>query len=330
MMKMGIVGTGMMLNFHCSAFNQLPNISVHGCTREYYGTKGEQKIQKKSLEKVAEKLGIKAYPNFEEMVNDKELTFLVITSINSHHYDHIIQALKKGKHILVEKPVITDIRQLNEIKEQARAKNLLVFPGHNFVYRPAVLTAKEIIDEGKLGTIVYASFISCFRSGEVHSHGWRASEELASGGALMDSGHHQVYQSLYLLGKPKLIHGFTSNQILKHMEGEDFAMINAYYEDGFIANIGQGHSSDFGDLISGIKIVGEKGNILITDTCYHNGEKISETTDYATSFYHQAKYFVNFLDQQLRPISSLIDVRNSLEIIYAAYKSAKQNKVILL
>mgnify|MGYP006114946791 CR=1 FL=1 len=42
MMKMGIVGTGMMLNFHYSAFSQLPNISVHGCTREYYGTKGGQ------------------------------------------------------------------------------------------------------------------------------------------------------------------------------------------------------------------------------------------------------------------------------------------------
>lgn len=326
--NLGIVGAGMMLHYHLSAFSKLPNVTVKGCTREFYGADEKQNLQRKSLEKKAAKLGIKPYANFEKMVNDEELQALVIASINPYHYDHIIQALDKGKHVLVEKPVVTDFDHLDDIIAKAGEKERLIFPSHNFVYRPAVIKGKEIIDSGALGTIVYSSFISCFRSGEVHAHGWRASAALSKGGALMDSGHHQIYQSLYLLGMPKLIHGLKSKQVLKHMEVEDFAMINAYYEDGAIASIGQGHSSNYGDVVSGIKIVGEKGNIVISDACYYNGQKVAEDADYANSFYHQAKYFIASLIDKGEPLSNLEDVRNTLKIIYAAYKSAENEQVI--
>lgn len=326
--NLGIVGTGMMLDYHFNAFSKLPNVRVKGCTREFYGEDEKQKLQQRSLEEKAAKLNIKPYSNFDEMVNDGELQALVIASINPYHCDHIMKALDRGKHVLGEKPVVTEFDDLDKIIAKSKEKNLLVFPSHNFVYRPVVVKAKEIMDSGALGTIVYSSFISCFRSGEVHAHGWRASATLSKGGALMDSGHHQVYQSLYLLGMPKLIHGFKSNQVLKHMEVEDFAMINAYYKDGSIANIGQGHASNHGDVVSGIKIIGEKGNIVISDACYYNGQKVEVDADYASSFYHQAKYFIDCMLKGAKPLSSLEDVRNTLQVIYAAYKSADNKQVI--
>jgi predicted dehydrogenase len=326
--KLGIVGTGMMLDYHLKAFNKLPNASVKGCTRAFYGDAEKQIIQNKSLEEIATKRGIIPYSNFEEMLNDRDLQAIIIASINPYHFDHIMMALEKGKHVLVEKPVVTDFDHLDAIVAKAREKGLLVFPSHNFVYRPVVIKAKEIIDSGVLGTIIYSSFISCFRSNEVHAHGWRASAELSKGGALMDSGHHQIYQSLFLLGMPKLIHGFKSRQVLKHMEVEDFAMITAYYGDGSIANIGQGHSSNYGDVVSGIKIVGENGNIVISDACYYNGQKVAEDADYANSFYHQAQFFIDSLRNKKKPLSGLTDVRNTLETIYAAYKSAENEQVV--
>lgn len=326
--KLGIVGTGMMLDYHLKAFNKLPNVSVKGCTRAFYGDAEKQLIQRKSLEEIAAKREIVAYPDFEKMLDDKDLQAIIIASINPWHFDHVMMALDRGKHVLVEKPLVTDFDHLDAIMDKAREKGLMVFPSHNFVYRPVVIKAKEIVDSGVLGTIIYSSFISCFRSGEVHAHGWRASAELSKGGALMDSGHHQIYQSLYLLGVPKLVHAFKSNKVLKHMEVEDFAMINAYYGDGSIANIGQGHSSNYGDVVSGIKIVGENGNIVISDACYYNGQKVAEDADYANSFCHQAKFFINSLSNQKKPLSGLADVRNTLKITYAAYKSAENEQVI--
>jgi predicted dehydrogenase len=329
-LNIGIVGTGMMLDYHFDAFNKLPNVKILGCTRQYYGSPGEQKSQQKYLSKKAQKLGIKAYPHFKEMVQVEDIHALVIASINPFHFDQIMEALKYGKHVLAEKPVVTDVNHIDMLASQRIEYGKVLFPGHNFVYRPVVRKAKEIIQSAELGMIIYASFISCFRSGKVHSHGWRASAKLSSGGALMDSGHHQIYQSLFLLGKPIRLQAFTSKQIMTHMEVEDFAMINAIYDDGFITNIGQGHSSDYGDVISGIKIIGEKGNLVITDACYHNGEKIIEDADYKNSFCHQAKYFVDCVENGSPPLSGLEDVKDTLQIIFGAYTSASENKVVVI
>ncbi len=326
--NIGIVGIGMMLEYHFNAFSKIPDVFIKGCTREYYGNNGQKEKQKLSLKNATNKLGIKAYSDYDEMINDPEINTIIIASINPHHFEHIIKALNSGKNVLVEKPVVTDFNHLDEVIIKSQEKSLLVFPSHNFIYRPVISKAKEIIDSEVLGTIVYSQFISCFRSGEEHAHGWRASAELSSGGALMDSGHHQVYQSLYLLGMPEKIHGFKTKQVLTHAEVEDFAMINAYYRNGSIANIGQGHASNFGDVVSGIKIVGEKGNLVITDACYHNGEKIVGDADYANSFYHQAKYFVDCILKNKKPLSGLEDVRDTLKIIYAAYQSAEVDEVI--
>ncbi|MCB9289379.1 MAG: Gfo/Idh/MocA family oxidoreductase [Lewinellaceae bacterium] len=326
--NIGIVGTGMMLDYHFEAFSQLPEAQVKGCTREYYGDAEQQALQRKSLEKAATELGIFPYPDFEAMAGDEQLDALVIASINPYHYPHIIKALDSGKHVLAEKPVATNTIHLEEISELSRQSGLLVFPSHNFVYRPAVAKAKEILDSGVLGTIVYSSFISCFRTGDEHARGWRASAELSGGGALMDSGYHQVYQALHLLGMPQLVQSFKSKLVLKHMEVEDFAMINARYENGAIANIGQGHGTAFGDVASGIKIVGEKGNIVITDACYHNGQKVAGDAGYANSFRHQARYFIECLKNEGHPLSTLEDARNTLKIINAAYESAENNQVI--
>jgi hypothetical protein len=55
----------------------------------------------------------------------------------------------------------------------------------------------------------------------------------------MDSGHHVVYQSLFLLGKPFKLQAFKSKIILKQMDGEDTAQINLLYPDDSMSVIMQ-------------------------------------------------------------------------------------------
>src|SRR6476620_2196433 len=94
------------------------------------------------------------------MVEDPAIDGLVIGSVNTEHYSQIMQAIELGKPLLVEKPVVTDFGELEEIIRYAAEKNVPVMPAHNFVYRQAVQDAKKILESGKLGTVTYASFIS--------------------------------------------------------------------------------------------------------------------------------------------------------------------------
>lgn len=326
--KIGIVGTGMMFEYHLRAFSRVPGVRVTGCTREYYGDQSQRALQWEKLNETALKYGLRLYENYDAMLDDAEIDIIVVASINPFHREHILKAIESGKDVLAEKPVVTSLAEMDEIMERAFVSQRLVFPSHNFVYRPGVRAAKKILDSGALGTLVYSSFVSCFRSNDEHAGGWRASAKLSSGGALMDSGYHQIYQSLYLLGEPDQIQCFLSKQVHVQMEVEDFAMINASYSDGSIANIGQGHSSAFGDVVSGIRILGEKGNIVITDACYWNGNKIADDVDYSDSFFHQANYFINCLRRGAEPLSDLRDSKRTLSIILSAYDSAEKRQII--
>jgi predicted dehydrogenase len=318
-LKIGLAGTGFISKFHYDGFLKNENAAIVGmCTHS----------NQEKLHRMCGEWGIKPYGSYTEMVEDPDIDALVIGSVNTEHYNQIMKAIELGKPVLAEKPVVTDFRQLDEIIRYVKEKKVPVMPAHNFVYRKAIQDAKNILDSGKLGTVTYASFMSTHTLSDDHSTGWRGKKELSFGGALMDSGHHQVYMSLYFMGMPKKLQAFKSNLVLSGMEGEDIAQVNVTYAHNTLGCIMQSWTSNFGDGINGIKIMGNKGQILITDALYFIGNKLSDDVDYARSFVHQANAFTDYVFNGIEPISTLEDVRNTLRIIFSAYESSEKGIVV--
>ena len=320
--------SGFISAFHYNAFSKIENVEIKGCTRDFYGDEIKRKKQIENLQEKCSEWNIKPYNNYDEMVDDPEIDALIIMSVTSCHYSQIIKALDNNKHVLVEKALVTDLSHLDKIEKYSQNKDLVIFPGHNLVYRDAVIKAKEIIEGGKLGKVFYSAFIGTKLASR--SVGWRSKKFLSGGGALMDSGHHLVYMSLYLMGMPEKIHSFKSKLLFKNMECEDIAQINLLYPDDSIGCIMQSWVSNYGAGINGVKIFGDKGQILITDALYYNSEKISSDVAYDNSFYNQAKAFVDCIIKGKEPVSTLDDVRNALRLIYGAYESSDNSKVIEL
>jgi predicted dehydrogenase len=326
--KIGIVGTGFISDFHFNGFYKNPNAEVVGITRDFYGDEKSIEKQKSDLLMKSEEFNVKSFENYEEMVSSNSIDALVIGSINPLHYNQIIHAIDFNKPLLVEKPVLTNLDQLREIQQLSKEKDFKIFPGHNFVYRESVQMAKKIIEEGSLGEIIHSSFISTHTIPEKHAFGWRSKQSLSSGGALMDSGHHLVYQSLFLLGTPQKIHGFIGKKVLKNMEGEDLAQLSLIYPNGSMAVIMQSWSTNHSGIVNGINIMGTEGSLSITDGLYFNGEKINIDVEYENSFVNQAQAFTDFIILDKNPISTLDDVENTLGIIYRAYESNKNDIVL--
>ena len=325
-----LMGSGFISDFHYNGFSKIENVEITGCASNFAGDENEIKRQKGIFRNKCEQWNITQYNNFDEMVADPNVDALVIMSINPEHFSQIMKAVENGKHVIAEKPVVADLSQLDEIEKAAEEKGVIIFPAHNFIYKGAVQEAKKIIESGKLGRIFYSSFIGTQLLSEAHSLGWRSRKSLSYGGALMDSGHHLVYMSLYLMGMPKEIHSFKSKLLFKDMECEDIAQVNLLYPDNSIGCIMQSWVSNYGAGINGVKIFGDKGQILITDALYYNSEKINSDTAYDNSFYNQAKAFVDCIIKGKKPVSTLDDARNALRLIYGAYESSDNNKVIEL
>ena len=99
--------------------------------------------------------GIKVTDNTDLIFKDNDINAVVIATPVRSHFDLTMQALDSGKHVLVEKPMATNIEEVRKIGKLANKKDLIAMVGHTFLFNNAVRYVKKIIDEGELGDIRY-------------------------------------------------------------------------------------------------------------------------------------------------------------------------------
>ena len=317
-----ISGAGWIADFYYNAYSQLKNnFDLKGCA----GNPSEEGHRR--LSGKCNQWGTKTFDSFEDLLADSEIQGVGIFSPTHLHFKQAMAAMEKGKHVLVEKPVALDVFELNQLKETALKNNVILFPGHNFIYRPVVKKAKAIVDSGVLGKISYGSFRAVHFIPDEHAAGWRKKFNYSGGGAMMDSGTHLVYQLLYLLGKPEFFSCFSGTHHYFGMDGEDTCQISMQFRDGIIGQVFQSWSAS--DSSAGeIRIEGDKGVLLITDSLYLNGEEIEDDSSYESSFYHTLKAFGGCITDGAAPLSGIDEAVLTLKLIQDSYESAKSRKVM--
>lgn len=98
---------------------------------------------------------IKAVLNADDIISDSEIDALIIATPVFTHFDLAKKALLQGKHVLLEKPMASSVKECEILIDLARQKNLLLMVDHTFLYTGAVEKMKEIIEGGTLGTVKY-------------------------------------------------------------------------------------------------------------------------------------------------------------------------------
>ncbi len=101
--------------------------------------------------------GARTSADFNEVLADPTIDAVSIATPPATHYPLVKRALEAGKHVLVEKPLATEVAQAEELMELANARNLTLMPGHTFLYSPAVNKVRELIDSGELGEIYFVT-----------------------------------------------------------------------------------------------------------------------------------------------------------------------------
>ena len=93
--------------------------------------------------------------NVQDIVDDSSIDAVIIATPFKTHYDFAIMMIKAGKHVLVEKPMASNLSEIEEMRALIQKKNLIAMVGHTFLYNSAVRYVKNIIDSGDLGDIRY-------------------------------------------------------------------------------------------------------------------------------------------------------------------------------
>jgi predicted dehydrogenase len=98
---------------------------------------------------------IRTYADVDSMLVDAEVDAVVIATPVASHFPLAMQALRAGKHVLVEKPMTSTVAEGEELVAEARSRGLTLMVDHTFIYTSAVRKIHELVNDGQLGELYY-------------------------------------------------------------------------------------------------------------------------------------------------------------------------------
>ncbi|PFA70497.1 oxidoreductase [Bacillus sp. AFS015802] len=157
----------------------------------------------------------------------EDIDLVVITTPNHLHYQMIKQSLLSGKHVIVEKPFVTDSREGEELLTLAEERGLHLSVFHNRRWDADFLTIQKLLKEETLGKIyTYEAHFDRFRP--TIKDRWKENK-MEGAGVLYDLGSHLLDQALTLFGTPKWVQADVFPQ-RNPDKAEDYFLITLGYD----------------------------------------------------------------------------------------------------
>lgn len=160
-------------------------------------------------ENLAKGSGAKVFDDWRGLLALPEVEIVVIATLHDSLAEITLAAVEAGKHVLVEKPAARSATELEPVMAAAEKHGVKVHVGFNHRYHRALRKAKEIIDAGELGELMFirARYGHGARIG--YDKEWRANPALSGGGELIDQGPHLIDLSRWFLGDFAEVQGFA-------------------------------------------------------------------------------------------------------------------------
>lgn len=250
--NIGIVGAGLIADFHARAIGDIHNAVLKGVCDSGSG----------SGKKLASKYNCTYFKNYKALIASEEIDIIAIATPSGFHLEPAIFAAEYGKHVLCEKPLeITTDRIDQMIHAHKKSKTYLggIFP---FRYNQTLRLIKSAVDEGRLGTVTYAAVhIPWWRNKTYYTESnWHGTWDLDGGGALMNQSIHMIDTLLHLMGPVKQIHAFANNSA-HPIETEDTAVAILQFENNALGSI-YGSTGAFPGEFRQLEIRGTQGSIV--------------------------------------------------------------------
>jgi predicted dehydrogenase len=160
---------------------------------------------------------------FDDLLAD-DVDAVVLATPIATHFDLARRALGAGKHVLVEKPLAATVHEAEELRRLALERELIVMPGHTFLYSPAVLAIKRMLEDGELGGVHFAT--SSRVNLGIHQR---------DNSVVRDLAPHDFSILTYWMGAAAFVRAIGRDAIVDDVV--DVAFIDVGYPDGCLARL---------------------------------------------------------------------------------------------
>lgn len=325
MINLAVIGVGVMGSNHVRVLSELENTNLVAISD----------IDEEKLNKAVSKYNIKnTYKNHKEMLKREKLDGVIVAVPSVFHKEVVLDCVKKGVNILVEKPIAHTPEDAQEMIDKAKEKRIIFTVGHIERFNPVVTKIKEFINEGMLGKIY---LVNSVRNGPFPKRLYGFQE-----GVLIDLSVHDIDIIRYLVGD---INRVYSQMIFSGKQ-------EIYTKSLFQINGDIRGSAEFSWVspkkIRVIEIFGIKGMLrgdyqnqalsfyensdeadtALTKGSISEGKIIKYPINKQEPLKIELEHFIDCIINNKKPIVDPEDAKRALEIALSIYESGKHNKVV--
>lgn len=200
-LNFAIVGCGLIGRKRANALTKLPHVGLRTvCDLDA--------ARAADLARLAP--GCTASNDHRAVVADPAVDAVIVATLNASLAPITLAAVRAGKHVLVEKPGGISAAQLREIREAAQATGARVRLGYNHRFHPALQKARELVDSGALGSLMFLRGRYGHGGRKGYDREWRADPAQSGGGELIDQGVHLIDLAGWFLGEFPTVEGHAA------------------------------------------------------------------------------------------------------------------------
>jgi UDP-N-acetylglucosamine 3-dehydrogenase len=305
-----------------------------------------QDIDEKRAKSLAERFHVDYYSNYDHLLNRKDIDAVVIATPDHLHKDPTVAAAEAGKHILLEKPIATNVVDAQAIINVCKKTNIKLMIAHILRFDPRYYAIKSAIEEGTIGKPIL--FYARRNAPIIEARRLRGRVPV-----LFYLAIHDIDLILwYMNGQVKTVFSQNVEEKVKEELGvPDFSVTVIRFENGAVATVecGWGLTENwakwekpkswggFGDVR--MDVVGTEGSIYLNYypmclyACDKEGWKFPDTLHWPTLYndkvgdiLHEDSQFISCIINDKKPLVNGEDGLNALKVVLAAEKSAKTSK----
>lgn len=230
-LRLGIVGAGRIASSYAAVVEACETVQVFGVAD----------TDADAAERFCRRFGGTSYSSHLEMIDAERIEAIVVCTPPNTHKEISIDALRRGVHVVCEKPLALSLSDAQSMLAVANEHDVVLTMASKFRYVEEVLEARKILESGSLGELVLCE--NTFTSRLDMSHRWNSSRDVAGGGVLIDNGTHSVDLIRFMLGPIREVMAVEGIRA-QGLEVEDTAQVFLRSDDGVRATIDLSWSID--------------------------------------------------------------------------------------
>ncbi len=338
--RVGIIGSRFVAAAHAEALRQTPGVELTAVAspnaEHAWAFRRRFKIEH-------------AFTDYKDMLSSGFIDAVTIACPNDLHAQVTIDAAAAGKHVLVDKPMAMSLAECDRMIDACKKAGVILMYGENLCFAPKYVRAKQLADQGALGNVYYVRQLECHFGPQAD---WFWDINRSGGGALMDMGCHSIAYCRWIFGDTPIesVYAEAGNFVHgRRTHGDDHTVVMLRFAESKKhprggLGVAENSWARAGGLDDRAEIYGSKG-LTVADIARggalqtysdighaHTGEKAERTRGWTWTsfdevwnygFPQEMAHFADCIENEKRPMLTGEDGRAVLEIICAAYQSAR-------